>query len=477
MSLRRYAIDHRFAGGLTAVALAGFVLRIVYTLANRHHPVGGDGFRYHYEALLLADGRGFVSALGLAVGKAPVPDTGHPPAFTILLAAVSKVGLRTWLEHQLVTNVIGTATIVMVGLATKAAVGARTALIAAALGAFYPFFWLYEREVVSEPLALLGIATLIWLAYRFLAEPRWWIAVALGATVGAVAMTKSDQIVIAFVLVTPLILFRRDIALRRRVSWLASAGAVCVVIMAPWSIYLSNRFDRPVLLTGAVGQAMLQGNCPKTYSGQLLGYYAFGCGLTVRDSGNPIVNDSAARKRADAFIRSHEGRAILVSAAREGRTFGFFRPFQQMHLETERSTSLWVFRVGFFAYWVLLPFAILGVVVARRRKIAVYPILVFPLVVAFTVLLTIGAVRYRAPAEIPLVMLAAIGVDRLVCLGRKRPNGASSPVRRAHDQPIGGAIGADSQDESLRNAGRLGSDTEARMQRSHGVAASEGVQD
>ncbi len=115
-------------------------------------------------------------------------------------------------------------------------------------------------------------------------------------------------------------------------------------------------------------------------------------------------------------------------ATRVGRTFGLFRPFQQMHLETERGTSVGVLRVGFVIYWAFLPFAITGVVIARRRDIAVYPLLVVPLLVVFTVVLTIGSVRYRAPAEIPLVLLVAVGLDAALSgLHRK----ASSVPRRS----------------------------------------------
>jgi len=116
MSPRADAREHRFAAWLTAIAVLGLAWRVVYAVMSRHHAVGGDGFRYHFGALLLADGQGFVAPLG-ALRSVRVPDTGHPPGWTILLAGPTKLGLRTWLEHQIVTSVVGTATIVMTGLA------------------------------------------------------------------------------------------------------------------------------------------------------------------------------------------------------------------------------------------------------------------------------------------------------------------------------------------------------------------------
>ncbi len=431
MSLRAYVRAHRFAVALASIAGAGLVLRIVYAVATRHDVVGGDGNRYHSGALFLARGQGFVNQLALVVAGVRVPDTGHPPGWTVVLAGVTKLGLSTWLEHQVVTCVVGTATVVMTGLATRAVFGrARIGLIAAAIAAFYPFVWLYEREVVSEPFAMLLIAAMIWLVYAFRAAPSFGRALAIGGLLGALLMVESELITVAILLIVPLILARRDVDLRRRVGWLASAAAVCVVIMAPWSVYLSVRFDRVVLLTGSIGGSMAAGNCPQTYHGELLGYYANECvfGGGKNTAGDPIGNDARLRRKAVDFIRAHESRAPVVMAARVARTFGFFRPFQQMRLETERGTKEWVFGAGFFAYWALLPFAVAGVVLARRRKIPVYPLLVFVVVVVLSVFLAIGAVRYRAPFEIPLVMLAAVGLDALIRTLPRRSKRREAPA-------------------------------------------------
>src|SRR5262249_21308371 len=83
-----------------------------------------------------------------------------------------------------------------------------------------------------------------------------------------------------------------------------------------------------------------------------------------------------------------------------------------------------------FCYWALLPFAIYGVVIARRRKVPVYPLLALVLIVVVAVIPTIGAVRYRAPAEIALVMLGAVGIEALVgrFLTRRGSTAAAVPV-------------------------------------------------
>jgi hypothetical protein len=78
-------------------------------------------------------------------------------------------------------------------------------------------------------------------------------------------------------------------------------------------------------------------------------------------------------------------------------------------------------------------------VIARRRHIPVYPLLAFPLVVVWMILLTIGSVRYRAPAEIPLVMLAAVSLDWAI--GKWRPEVArQEPVSSIAPESGGAAV-------------------------------------
>jgi 4-amino-4-deoxy-L-arabinose transferase-like glycosyltransferase len=382
----------------------------------RNSGVLGDGYVFHTGALDLVNGVGFYDPVsGAAIA-------GHPPAWLVVLAAPSLIGLKSWLSHQLFTCLIGTATIVMTGLAARAAFGRRVGVIAAALTAVYPFAWVYEREVLSEPLAMLETATAIWLAYRFRARPRLGTAIALGAVVGAMAMTRSELLAVAVLLVLPLILSVRTAPWRDRAGWLVLAGVACVVVIAPWAIYNSTRFEKQVPFSTGFGVAMYQGNCAPVYHGPMLGYANLGCVAFVpKIDPDYSVADGQYRRQALKFMSKNKSRVPIVVAARLGRTFGFFRPAQQTHIEAmERTSPLWVFQLGFVEYWALLPFAVAGVVLARRRRIPVYPLLAFVVVVLISVVPTIGSVRYRAPAEITLVILAAVGIDACIAALRAR---------------------------------------------------------
>jgi len=242
----------------------------------------------------------------------------------------------------------------------------------------------------------------------------------------------------SLLLVTPVVLGRSEVELKRRLGWLAAAAVACVLVISPWALYNSTRFDRPVPLSAGLGGTMWSGNCPPTYDGRLYGYAELACVLLAPGiSSDPSVADGQYRSLAITFMKDHRGEVPAVVLARLGRTFGVYRPGQQMDLETERGTHLWVIQLAAAMYWVLLPLGVYGLVVARRRRVMVYPLLVFPLSVLISVALTIGATRYRAPAEIPLVLLAAVGVDQLARIWQRRRAADVTPTR-----PVEDAVGA-----------------------------------
>ena len=69
--------------------------------------------------------------------------------------------------------------------------------------------------------------------------------------------------------------------------------------------------------------------------------------------------------------------------------------------------------LGLVQYWLLLPLAGMGVVTLRRSGGPLLPMLAWPLVVTVVAALSMGATRYRVPAEVALVLLAAVSLDAL----------------------------------------------------------------
>ncbi len=433
----RPSID-RFAWWLALVCAAALILRLVIVFLGRHDTLSGDGFFYSGEADLNARGEWFVNVFS----SSKPPDALHPPLWTLVLTVWAWLGQHSSFAQQILASCIGSLTVAAVGLAGRRIGGARVGLIAAGIAALYPGLWVYERALLSETLLLLGIAIIILLGYRFWAQPSARLAAALGIVCGLLALTRSEQILVFVALVAPLILAVRNLEWRRRIGWLALAALCVAVVVTPWTIYNLGRFDQPVLLSTNFGPAVAQGNCNITYYGPLTGSYWLGCAAFHSD-GDKSDQDSADLHQGLAYLEHHVSRLPVVLFAREGRAFGFWNPFQQVHLDAEWEgagpsilgasyvpTAIWVNRLALFGFWFLLIPAAAGVLVLRRRSIPVYPLLGFFGIVIFTVAATYGEPRYRAAVEIPLVLLAAVGINSVLSYRRRASSDGGHGVAR-----------------------------------------------
>jgi 4-amino-4-deoxy-L-arabinose transferase-like glycosyltransferase len=429
----------RFRVVLRLIAFCGLLLRAAY-VSFTTAPLGGDGKYYHAIASLLADGKGFIAPMPYLLQGRIVDSSLHPPAWPLTLASAALVGLRTAYEQQIIACLIGTATIVLVGYAGRRIAGETAGLVAAGIAALYPNFWLYERELMSETLTLFGAALTVLLAYRFGNRPSRGRAIALGFSCGLLALTHAEQTLLVGFLLVPLILLARTEPLRRRAGWAALATAAVVVTMLPWSAYNSARFDSPVLIGTGFGITVTVSNCQYTYSGPTFGFQNQRCAVlaraTGRISGDEATRDTQYRQVGIDYARDHLSRLPAVIAAREGRTWSVFRAGDQMRLDTLRHTKPGVINAGYFMYWALLPAAVLGLVVLRRRRVTMLPLLALFFTVSIGTALTYGFTRFRASAEVAIVLLAAVAIDAVLRRrARRRPEQSSRPQEPAAGIP------------------------------------------
>ncbi|HXY92583.1 MAG TPA: glycosyl transferase, partial [Acidimicrobiia bacterium] len=139
--------------------------------------------------------------------------------------------------------------------------------------------------------------------------------------------------------------------------------------------------------------------------------------------------DAAPRRAALKYIKSHLGRLPVVVAARVGRLWGVFKPGQTTWLDwwlegRGRAPSY----IGLFGYYLLVPFAIGGAVVMRRRRIPILPLVMLCIIATFAAAVTFGVTRYRAPAEVAIVVAAAMGAVAFGRWLRSRAHRAQAPA-------------------------------------------------
>ena len=221
------------------------------------------------------------------------------------------------------------------------------------------------------------------------------------------------------VVVVPVLLRARALTRPQRTLRLVAAALACIVVILPWTIYNAGRFKDPVLLSTNGGGLLLVGNCPPgTYSGTNLGWYENGC-LTFVAKQHPKLDrsqlDVLDRDQGLSNLMDHLGRMPVVVPARLGRLLAVFHPSQTVdYVATWMTTDdrpIWAWVVS---YWLLIPFAILGAISARRSRMFLLPLLGPLLIVVVTVAVSYGEPRYHSPADLGVIVLAGVGVEQVL---------------------------------------------------------------
>jgi 4-amino-4-deoxy-L-arabinose transferase-like glycosyltransferase len=404
--------ERRFGVGLVAVVAVGAAIRLAYVLSDDRPWVGGDGFNYSIESLRLADGLGYTNVNG---GQS----AHHPPGWTTALGVLAWLGGRGLLAQQLLGVVIGLGVVAIAALVGRRYFNARVGLVAGAIAAVYPGFWVFEAQVLSEPLGLLvmGVFMLAVIELRDHPTLRWSMIV--GALCGLLALIRSEQLALLVIVVTPVVVRVPSLTARHRVRLLLVAGAATVVVIAPWTIYNETRFEETVVLSSNGGSTLLAGNCPpSTYDGERLGYFDISCNrrLSRQNSGlDRSELDPISRREALSNMRDNIDSLPLTISARYGRTIAVFRPAQTVALTAgwfgSETWPVWLWVVSF---WLLAPLTVVGAIAAWRTRDFLLPLLGPAVITVLLVTVSYGEPRYHTLADLGFVVLAAVAVDRFL---------------------------------------------------------------
>ena len=332
----------------------------------------------------------------------------------ILLAIASKFGARSFGAHRIVTALIGALLVPIVALLGARVGGWRVGVIAGAIAALYPNLWLYDGLLMPEALAGVLVALALLFSYRLLRRGDWPSAAVLGAIVGLAALTRGEMLLLVPLLVLPVCLGRRADQMAARLRLVGVATLAAALVIAPWTIYNLQRFEKPVLISTAIDTTLGGANCDAVYYGTQIGSWNDACFSDITNQ--PIEESVAAsevRSRTAHYVEHHAGRAPLVALARLGRAWDVFKPADNVTLgELQRRPRAWSwFALAMYAG--LIPFALAGANILRQRRVSLVPFVAMLTLVTGTAVLFWGNPRFRRPAEIAIVVLAAVALDAL----------------------------------------------------------------
>jgi 4-amino-4-deoxy-L-arabinose transferase-like glycosyltransferase len=415
----------RFWRALLLIVLAALAFRVGYVLLAKYDEERkGDQIYYNVAANQLARGDWFTDP------RDGSQTAQHPPLTAIALLPTSFVAEQVdedgdhVLPQRLTMAVFGAVVVLLIALVGRTVARDRAGLIAAAIAALYPNLWMNDGLVMSETLATAAVALAILLAYRFARDPTWTNAAWVGAAIGLAALARAELGLLLVFMVLPLAWFVRTVEIGRRLLLFGASCVAALVVVSPWLIANLTRFEEPVFFSTNDGLTICGANNKGSWYGDGTGLWALqGCGAYLKPLGelgleaSTLSNDQ--RRQGLEYIGDHLGRLPVVVAARVARVWSVYAPGYMVDYNRGEGREEWASWLGFASFWVLVPFTIGGIVVLRRRRVPLTPLVAQFVLVTFTAAVIYGLVRFRVPAEVSIVVLSAVAVDHL--LRRRRP--------------------------------------------------------
>jgi 4-amino-4-deoxy-L-arabinose transferase-like glycosyltransferase len=399
-----------FRARLAAIVAGAVALRLLYVLVlARHVPMVGDANFFQGEANLVAEGRGYIEPFVNAAYDVQVPTAAHPPLYPTLLAGLSWLGGDSLLAHRALGAFVGGAVIVVIALLGRRASGSeRVGLLAAAVAALYPLLVAADGAPMSESLYGLCIGLCLLVALRLHERRSVRGAAALGALIALAALARSEALLLVVLIGLPLALSGpREGRLKRAIALCAA----CAVVLAPWTIRNLSQFGRPTLISHNDSTVLAGANCGATYRGTDLGGWRFDC-ISERKTLREAVQAARWRREGLDYALDHVGRWPAVVPVRVLRTWDLWQPRRQVSFGEGRAS--WAEGAGVVAYFLLLPLAIAGAVLLRRRDRTAAAIMLAPaLLVTLSSAIGYGVPRFRHAFELSIVVLAAMALVAL----------------------------------------------------------------
>jgi 4-amino-4-deoxy-L-arabinose transferase-like glycosyltransferase len=428
-------VSTRFRATLGATAVLGLGVRLwAVEFFYRALPLGfSDNFFYSVQANALAEGHGYLDPFLWSETGLVEPSASHTPLYSTYLAAWSFLGLDSATWHRVASSFLGVATVVLVGLVARRLAGDRAGLIAAAAAALFPPLWITDGTIVAESLYA-PMTALVMLAGLRLADRRDTSSAAvLGLTIALTALTRSEGVALLVLLVVPLVVVLRPLTWPARARVLAVSWTVCFLVIAPWTIRNLAAFEEPTPLAYGAGYVMRYGNCDATYRGDFLGYWSVECAYTGTMEPDMSVGERVARAEALEYIGDNLERVPVVVAARVGRLWHLYRPLQTTDFDVlfERR-GRFPSDASLAAFYVVAPLALVGAWALRRHRAGLVVTGAMIASATLSAAIAFGITRYRIAGDVALVVLAGVGIDRLVGRMRRSPPTAATDGRDDH---------------------------------------------
>lgn len=405
---------------IAIIVMVALAVRVIVIVATPHFAPATDAQEYDHAAVSLVTRGSFAPSTATFHGG---PTAIHPPLFSVVLAGVYKVvGVGStstrWAAGRVLEAVLGALAVLLIAVIGMRLFGRLPGLVASAIAAVYPPLILVGSTLMSEPLFIVLVLAAVLTALVHRDSPhrlRW--AVATGVLIGLGALTRGNGLVLV-IPIGALVWSERP-----RVSWRSVQAPVALVIativtLVPWTIRNAHVFGQFVPITTETGY-IVDGTYDSV-SQHLHRYPAiwlppFGQIRRI-EATDPTINEAQLTDKLMSdglsYISDHPGSVANTLYWNARRLLDISPGFERWFASSESyPPSLAV--ISSYAFWILLVFAVAGVVIrAARARARGAPAAVWwcPVALILVTMPLMESTRYRSPADPFLVMLAALGL-------------------------------------------------------------------
>ena len=419
--MRGWSAERRFGAALALILAVALVARLGVAWYADDATLRTDTLDYDRTAVSLAADGSFPASRF----NSSEPTAFRPPLYPLVLAAVYRATGTTHEAARLdaargAQAVLGTLVVALVALVAGMVWGRVVALVAAALAAVYPPLWLVGSTLLSEPLFLacmLGAVAAV-LGYRRDPRARW--VVLTGALVGLACLTRSNGWLLALPLAAGVWTARP----RATGAWRSAAAPALLVacaaaVVLPWTVRNAGELNAFVPVTTQVGYALAgkynalsESGDPRPAAWRAPEDVPAFRSLLLRPDLDEVELDRGLRSRSLRYARDHPGYVLEAAWYDTRRTFNLDGQGVELAAAHYVGQPPGLTKVAFWAFFAFGLLALLGALRPQARRAPFFLWLV-PGIMLVPAVFVDGISRYRAPADVFIVMLAALALVAL----------------------------------------------------------------
>ncbi len=380
---------------LLLILLAGFCLRVFYSLTLGEELAFPDSVRYDRIASEILSGGGFKSSQ-------------TAPAYPLLLAGIYRVFGRSFFAVRLVHALMEAVSIIMVFLLAKATFSERAGLFAAGIFAVYPFFIFFSGLILTETFFIMLLLLLVYF-FRRSFEARLWRDAVICGIIGGITILLKPMI---FYFIIFALIFKLKPGMEGKADILKRSAAITMLALstaAPWGIYSRTHHENPRFLAGS-NITLYESFNPRATGGP--GIELIEITEEMERMSRPRL-EKYYREEAVSFIIQNPGRALRLVLEKQMRFWSPVPNFAEYR-------NLKYGAIGIISFGPVLLLAAWLVAADRRKWMSIsyiyLPILFFALL--HTVIL--GSIRYRVPVDPFIIILASGKLSLLIPSPRSR---------------------------------------------------------